>query len=112
MNITHIHHIARILSLTCKRSIAFFKNIPIAIKRTGLKISISSDKAFLRDIEEDVERLTDESNSRHKHHSRQEYGRVFTTEIDSRMVKGMTELKELKQKIEDKEENLSNLSYK
>lgn len=112
MNIKPIQNIAHIIRLVRQRTVAFVQNISIFFKRAELKVRIASDKAFLRDAEEDVAKLTAESNSRHQDGSRQDYDRVLTMELDSRMVKAMTELKELKQKVQDMEKKLSSLSYK
>jgi len=94
------------------RTIAMFLNIPIALRRAVIKIHLASDRAFLRDAQEDVESFSTESKTRHKRMGRQEYTNVLTMEIDSRMILAMDELKEIKKRIAEKEAKLSNLSYK
>lgn len=109
INTEKIVNIARMIGT---RVGATFMNVPIACKRAYIKLQLVSDRSFLRDAEEDVEKLTKESESRHKRLGRQDFNNIVTMEIDSRMILAMDERKKYQKKIEEKEASLSFLSYK
>lgn len=107
-----MRNIAHMTKTTGFRIWCAFRNIPIAFRRAGIKLSIYVERGFLKDAEQDVESFTTESIARHKRQGRQDYNNVVTMEIDSRMIRAMDELKKLRKSQDEKEEKLSKLSYK
>jgi hypothetical protein len=104
-------------SLAVAKTVAYvLKNLPhnsiTAVKRLPVKVQLWSDRSFLRDAEEDMVNLQAESEARRSRLGRQDYTRVATMEIDSKMILAMDEVKKMRAKVMEKEEQLSSLSYR